>query len=485
MMRSDAGRLAALLIVAGLAPHAAAQDVSAEALCEACPDPARDIGPDNLPSKDKTGGYMWVVTDAGIDLVRNPDWSGDVPEVESLPCRRCPDPFSEMSSRNLPVSGDNQRFRWTRKGPRHIALEKNPNWRGGQPNGDDGKTTEEKDPITRAIDRNESEYHATGDGVFRRDLLENIGGVLSQGIVEVSRGGPSPAVELVLDEEGEYPGYILVHGASIASAYRIRYADLVPAALFVDSGGTSLYTLWSADKLPAAFSENAGFVSAKRGLGSVAIEFFGTRYEEALTFLDMCNSCVDIPDDVIEAEVAQYLEAVGESAAPRPESYINTDVRTSFRLEERDGGGRVAVAGTVSRFYWSPGGEEAQSVSLDRVWPIVRSDELRARAIRRLDVVLGNRALEDRHILLLMLGIDALRTLREEVGLAARRRLADAAYLFETLALLRATKLNAPERWSAFMAALSSDWLVRRHREPWELYSKTFCAVYPGVAGCG
>jgi len=126
----------------------------------------------------------------------------------------------------------------------------------------------------------------TEQDVFRQDLLRSIGGVLSQSIVEIEEGGHFPTVELGLGPDGEYPGHIIVNGSSLSGLYRIRYEELVPMALFVDSGGTSLFTLWGADKLPDDFAKDAGFVEATDGRGHVAIEFAGTRYENALVFLD-------------------------------------------------------------------------------------------------------------------------------------------------------------------------------------------------------
>ncbi|MDE0453547.1 MAG: hypothetical protein OXI90_17480 [Gammaproteobacteria bacterium] len=427
---------------------------------------------------------MWVRTDWGVDLVPNPEWSGEAPEVQ---CQRCPDPFSTISWSNVPVpEGDDPEYKWRRKvhedGTPLLALEKNPNWGGEQPTGD-GEESINEELVEQSIDRSNSVYHASGEHVLRREVLENIGGVLSQGTIGLGEDGHFPTVELLLDADGEYPGYIAVNGASASSRYHIRYAELVPAALFVDGGGTSLYTLWSFDKLPATFSEDAGFVKTKRGLGLVAIEFAGTRYEDAMVFLDICAACEAVPEHTIESVIAEIL-AAGEIARPRTGSYINTDVGASFRLEDWDAS-RVAVAGIVSRYYWSMETDEGQAVSIKRVWPMVAPGDMRANANRFLDLLFSNRDIENRHILLLMDGIDAMRQLREEAGLAARRKLADALYLFETLALLRTTKQNSPEQWSKFMTALSSDWLVRQQKRPWELYTKTFCSVYPEVSNCG
>ena len=114
-------------------------------------------------------------------------------------------------------------------------------------------------------------------------------------------------------------------------------------------------------------------------------------------------------------------------------------------------------------------------MSVDTKRPIVRPGELRANVDRWLA------EFDDVRILRLMAGFDER---KKGSGSMQRRRLADAFFLFETLALLRASKLHWPEDWSAFMAVLSSEWFVRKNREPWERYTEIFCGVYPDAVEC-
>lgn len=481
---------AGLLAVAGAIMPAVAQETPNDAVCAVCPDPARDIGPDNLPPKQATAAYMWVNAAEGLKLVRNPEWSGDVPE---LACPRCPNPFAPLSWSNLPLSGDDQQFRFLREvranGVRTLVVERNPDWKGEQPGSDaeepdDEEPAEDDNPITEPLDRGRSAYHVTGQDVFQRKLLDSIGGVLSQSAVDPGQTERFPTLELVLGSEGEYPGYITVSESSVSGRYRIRYEDLVPAVLFVESGGTSLFTLWDTDKLPENFAEDAGFVETAQGRGHVAIEFADTRYEGALTFLDLCSVCVADTQDRRTTRFAQRLEAGESATTARSSSYINTDIGATYRLLER-GAGRIAVAGSVFRFYWSAVSDEVQPVSVDASMPITRPEDMRSSAKQLLDMLSSNSAWEDRHIMLLMLGVDVLQPLRLQASLRARRMLADSLYLFETLALLRGAKRNAPDQWSAFVAALSSDWFLARYPEPWERYTRTRCRVFPSDAGCG
>ena len=254
-------------------------------------------------------------------------------------------------------------------------------------------------------------------------------------------------------------------------------------ALFVDGGGTSLYTLWEATSLPANFRRDAGFVTYENGPGHVAIEFAGTRYADALYFLDTCAGCQAKVDEDPQAAVDTRAAFNIESLRERSSSYINTDVGVVFDVEKADRD-RITVHGEISRFYWSSDSTNAD-VSVHRKRRLVRPGELRANVDRLLAEALQDKEMEDAHLLLLMRGIDITQNLREEAGIVGRRRLADAFFSLETLSLLRATKLYAPADWSAFMAALSSDWLVRRNRNPWTRYTETFCGVYTTAPECG
>ena len=260
---------------------------------------------------------------------------------------------------------------------------------------------------------------------------------------------------------------------AVTGRYRIRYDDLVPMALFVDSGGTSLYTLWGDDRLPATFRREAGFAKYDGGPGVLAIEFAGTRYADALYFLDTCQACVAVPDDDSGAAVNARTATDTEAGSERPSSYINTDVDSPFEVEETSAGA-IEVSGGIIRFYWRGDAGTGERVSVVRKQPIVRPGELRANVDRWVT------ERENAHINLLRAGFD----LRKEGRILGRRRLADAFFLFETLALLRATKLRSPEDWSVFMAVLSSAWFVRHNREPWERYTETFCGVYSAEVEC-
>ena len=466
-----------------------------------CPDPNAPLGRVNYPSRDDNFKLMFVPTERGLRLVPNPHWNGT--ENLGVWCGvQCLDPYAPFSITNQLRRNDTQRLIlvYVRHGDDEwIGTKQNPHWVGRATSeaveaieaitvsaplpllglgalsseADLGAEEPGSQIVSGSLDRTDVAYHATGDDVFQPVVLQNIGGVLSQGSVVDGRDGRAPKVEFVLGLDGTYPGYVLVNDGAVTGRYRIRYDDLVPMALFVDSGGTSLYTLWGDDRLPATFRREAGFAKYDGGPGVLAIEFAGTRYADALYFLDTCQACVAVPDDDSGAAVNARTATDTEAGSERPSSYINTDVDSPFEVEETSAGA-IEVSGGIIRFYWRGDAGTGERVSVVRKQPIVRPGELRANVDRWVT------ERENAHIDLLRAGFD----LRKEGRILGRRRLADAFFLFETLALLRATKLRSPEDWSVFMAVLSSAWFVRHNREPWERYTETFCGVYSEEVEC-
>lgn len=461
-----------------------------------CPDPDAPLSPVNYPPRDDNFETMFASTESGMRIVPNPHWNGK--EATGEWCGvYCRDPYAPANITNQLRRNDAQEIMlvFYRDGEDVVLRSKaNPYWAGRNDTiealgfnalsaplpllglaalsgeldlGTEGPGSK---VVRGSINRTGIAYHAYGNDVFRPHVLQTIGGVLSQASIAERRDGPPPKAELALRLDGTYPGYLLVGTGDVTGRYRIRYDDLVPMALFVDSGGTSLYTLWE-DKLPTTFQLEAGFAKYDGGPGLLALEFADTRFADALYFLDLCRGCVTGPENDSEATATARSTFATGVGSERPSSYINADVGSMFEVDETRAGA-VAVSGSIIRFHWS--GDADTGVSIDRQSPIVRPDELRTSVGRWLAEH------EDEYMLQLMFGID----LRKEASILARRRLADAFFLFETLALLRATKLKSPEDWSAFMTLLSSEWLVRQNREPWERYTRTFCSIYPTAFEC-
>ena len=462
-----------------------------------CPHPDAPLSRVNHPPRDDNFSRMFIATESGLKIVPNPHWNGAEAAAKGEWCGLlCRDPYA-------PIDITNQ-FRMNEASPylfvfdrngAAIQVKRNPHWvgeaieaatlypplpllglGGSSTEVDLGAEESGSEIVSRSVDRTGVAYHATGNDVFQPVVLQTIGGVLSQGSVGGGRDGRAPKVEFALGPDGAYPGHVLVSDGAVDGRYRIAYDELVPMALFVDGGGTSLYTLWGDNRLPANFQREAGFAKYDVGHGFVAIEFAATRFADALYFVDTCDRCVAFPDDDSEASVrARMTGRFGtEAGSERRRSYINADVGSTFEVEET-GAGAIEVTGDIIRFYWSADAGAGQRVSVDTKRPIVRPGELRANVDRWLA------EFDDVRILRLMAGFDER---KKGSGSMQRRRLADAFFLFETLALLRASKLHWPEDWSAFMAVLSSKSFVRKNREPWERYTEIFCGVYPAGVEC-
>ena len=470
-----------------------------------CPDPDAPLSRVNHPPRDDNLSQMFIATQSGLKITQNPHWNGAEAAVDGDWCGvLCRDPYAPAGIANQFRRNDAKRVMlvFVPDGDDVLVGTKlNPHWvrRGdneaieaitfypplpllglGGSSTEVGLGAEESgnEIVSGSVDRTGVAYHATGNDVFQPAVLQTIGGVLSQGSVATGRGGRAPKVEFALGPDGDYPGHVLVGDSAVTGRYRIAYDELVPMALFVDGGGTSLYTLWGDDRLPVNFQREAGFAKYDVGQGFVAIEFAATRFSDALYFLDTCDRCVAFPDDDSEASIkARMTGRFGTEAGSgrrRSYSYINADVGSTFEVE-KTGAGAIEVNGDIIRFFWSADAGTGQHVSVDSRQPMARPGELQA----NVDRWLAN--FDDVRILRLMAGIDER---KKNNGSMQRRRLADAFFLFETLALLRASKLHWPEDWSVFMAVLSSKWLVRKNREPWETYTEIFCGVYPDGVEC-
>ena len=264
-------------------------------------------------------------------------------------------------------------------------------------------------------------------------VVPNTGGVLSLADQLRDEFGQPLPVSLEIKAAPDYRGSITVHqtGGTAQATYEIDYLNLVPIALFADSGATTLYT---AVQNPQAseFATNAGLVEHPSA-GYVALEFSRTRYANALYFLDLCRpACIGKVNDHVRTKLD-----IGDLQSLPP--YMNADVGFSsprpYTLSVRNG--RAAVTGGLRRFYLTN----------------VRGEVLAYRT----ETILRPPRTTDAQLL------------------------SDAFFLFETLVLLRAAKASDPEAWSRFLDQLSSDSLVQTHPGPWELYTRSFCSVYPDV----
>ena len=284
--------------------------------------------------------------------------------------------------------------------------------------------------------RERSPFHARRFDVMTSEILDNIGGVLSQGdeLFDDSGNLVKVAVQLDYGDGAFHPGLVIVHEtgsqASTASySYSTAYNDLVPMVLFVESGGTSLYTYW--EDLPPDFSGDAGFM-AHSTKGMVALEFHDTHYAESLRFVDTC-ACAGPPDEDLDSIVNQ-INQINASIPVYGElhgSYINTDVDLPFSISIHDD--RLFLDGNIARFYWK--------LVDDRI--VISKAGRLVRSYQRVD---------------------------------------DVFFLFKTLALLRSAKISSPDGWSTFLRELVAS--ADTNPEPWNRYVESFCSVYPNNENC-
>lgn len=318
--------------------------------------------------------------------------------------------------------------------------------------------------ITRSVPHREADYHRKGRVALDLSNLARIGGVLSQAdsLIDLS-GNPVPVrVELAADQP--YLGHIDVYrtGSAMRYEYPIEYNDLVPMVLFVDSGGTSLYTLWESDRLPEDFEHDAGFVDHRRE-GLIALEFQGTRYSDAVYHLDTCRlTCVEPADKDLDSVVERInteLDGRPVDSDVRYRSYINTDVDLPVQVSVK--GNLFFVNGNVARLYWK----------------VSSRDRVVIHGAQRIVTPEGFSSLLKKYA-----SQSLVHEIKKYVKLGLNIR--EAHFLFETLALLRSAKESSPDEWKNFRQALVSEVLVRANPEPWYRYSHSFCALYSDEDDC-
>ena len=288
-------------------------------------------------------------------------------------------------------------------------------------------------------------YSPDGRSVFGLRVLRSIGGVLAQASFEVEQN-----VAPLLLGRGDCDECIRVRVFGTEAVYDVRYDDIVPMVLFIEGGGTSMYTDWEND---AKFRVNAGFVSPERVKGLIALEFRGTKYEMALRFLDFCNTlCLETP--------------------PPPEHgrhpYINHDVEReyTFSLTGRD---RLSVQGSILRTYW----DEEHETSADPQVVIV--GEVVLSPINRLAERVASCAQRQKDY---CAEKEELQYLGHPLDLFA-----DVYHLYRTLALLRTVKQSTPDAWKGFLEYLTSDIHVAENLSTWTRYTESFCSVYNDQCG--
>ena len=337
------------------------------------------------------------------------------------------------------------------------------------------------------------------------------GGVLSQASRFTDTDGGLLFVTVDLPSDNRYPGYLHVRPTGSSTRYRYRYrvsyADLVPMALFVDSGGTTLYTLWNegSDRLPSDFALLAGFVPHHL-TGMVALEFYGTKYADALYFLDTCQACLSIVDPALNPRVAQMNDAIADQRYSNIDpndpdrlatTYLNTDVQLPLHIRADEGA--FSVTATIARL--RPSLDEGRifitaAQSVVQPEELVQSSKLSSQLTQLLASILQSETSPDdlpvelRQMLVTNYqDTPSPDTLRVQAAMGMQealleRELAEAFFLFETLALLRSAKLSSPDTWSRFLDTLASDPFVERNPEPWATYTQTNCSLHSGDDVC-
>lgn len=339
--------------------------------------------------------------------------------------------------------------------------------------------------ITLSVDRTNSPYHRVG---ISGRLLRAIGGVQSQGVATVGLCEDDHIRLYFQLESGSYPGYLNARLCGTEAKVLLPYDELVPLVLFVDSGGTSLYTAFDLD---AEFMKNAGFVKHKEG-GLVALELKGTRFEEAVSSIDFCEHCLsEDTDDELREAISPRAETERGNIDYEEGSYINTDLGIPHIVTVEEG--EIAVSGGIARYHWksfSLAGSDAD-VAITEVNRLVRptrkllGDTEPQTIQERISFLEEQRNELEIDYLKAPFGSELEDQLETEINLINGEleefNLPPGFELFESLSLLRNAKGDDRE-WSRFIES------VRRHAshqpEPWIQFTDAYCSLYPERPDC-
>ena len=212
--------------------------------------------------------------------------------------------------------------------------------------------------ITRSVPRDPTP-HVMGHAVLSPAIVTTWGGVVAQAHSLTMHGEPLTDVRLTLRLDEPDAEGLRVDFGETTLFYPIDYPDLVPMALFVESGGTGLYTAFGDDRLGDGFNAQAGTVALPdHGGDRIALEFAGTVYEDALVEVDWCGDCLmDAPPNLLRQANAVAYEWPELSGWPLDEntpwdgSYVNTDFGSNVLAEAE--GERLALTSTIARYDWS------------------------------------------------------------------------------------------------------------------------------------
>ena len=313
--------------------------------------------------------------------------------------------------------------------------------------------------VQRAINRESERFRPMGVDVIFPPSIQVFGGVVAQTDWLGDKEETRVNVTLEIEPGAAYTGYIIASLDSIRARYRIPYSDLVPMALFVASGGTGLYTLWVDYQLPAEFYADAGFVKHDKR-GSVAAEFYGTRFAKILMELDLYDFPGYDNDSALVNSANRKIAHRAHIVPPHHierinNTYLNVDFGRPF-IATIDNF-NVRIDGFVARYTPSTTGGTYTRIEIARV--SVFPDPERG---------------------------DNEQTVRWEHygGAEGRELLTEVHFLFDSLALLRAAKSTSDASWNRFMDEMRAPYLVDLNREPWYRYSRTYCSLHPEMEEC-
>lgn len=349
----------------------------------------------------------------------------------------------------------------------------------------------------RTMSRAGSSFHRRGTAVFTRSVVGRFRGVVTQGTFIKIDGNNSKNLSILpIDDDRKFRDVIEVVTDGITSEYPIDYDDLLPLALFADSGATSAYSLTTdindedAKSNISEWAKEAGMVITDDKSSVIAIELHNTPFERALKYVDLCQFC---EGDELPA-LARKINSKNNAKSSRvnsDESWLITDVLIPYEAQiVRD---NIKIEGTITRNRWTIGeGEEFAYINsvtkierkasnsilgkISSYSEACQSSSKENECHENLEGLLET-AVRDSMLLelepLLLIDISTGGFDYSSLSQKSDEEVGKAYLAFETIALFRHAKLSDPEAWSKFMNSLSSDFHIGENMEAWKNYTSS------------
>lgn len=350
------------------------------------------------------------------------------------------------------------------------------------------------EPIYRTVPRSADQF--VGAETLSARATSLYGGIIAQASAEVdpAHADALGTSHLVFQSDTES---LCVQITADCLQYKITYDQLVPLALWIESGATGVFTIWDNEDKNPGWNKAAGFAKVELPSellfgreGYTAIEFATTELSKALFYGDLCPEEFCLGESHDDHGTLNQGLSWGDVAPFGDDSHVITDFQSHFEISIQ--AGTIVVSGVPVRYSWHEIDDVTSSRRyIEKAQPYLLTRNAKERFDSQLDRARKNqRAAEAARAAAqvsepeasdVLVKLDELvrgKTMEVEVLDEWLDPEHHQAFLdlFRSAALLRHYKIADPSKWEAFYSSLQEHSLV--NAEPWQRYARVFEEVY-------